>query len=64
MKKRLTKGSEDDSKFGGVCSGLGDYFNIDPVFIRIPFALLIFLYAFGLLLYFIFWISLPDHPSN
>jgi len=60
--KRLTKGREKHSIFGGVCSGLGDYFKIDPVLIRIPFALVTFFYGFGIILYFIFWISMPANP--
>ena len=39
--KRLYRNSKD-KKLGGVCSGLGDYFNIDPVIIRLAFLLLIF----------------------
>ena len=45
--------------FGGVCSGLGHYFNIDPVWIRIIFILLVLLYGTSLLVYFILWIVIP-----
>ncbi len=45
---------------GGVCAGLGHYFNIDPVWPRLLFALLVFGSYGGLLLvYIIFWIVLP-----
>lgn len=45
---------------GGVCAGLGHYFNIDPVWPRLLFALLV-LGSYGglLLVYIIFWIALP-----
>jgi phage shock protein PspC (stress-responsive transcriptional regulator) len=45
---------------GGVCAGLGHYFNIDPVWPRVLFALLV-LGSYGglLLLYIILWIALP-----
>ena len=45
---------------GGVCAGLGHYFNIDPVWPRLLFALLV-LGSYGglLLVYIIFWIVLP-----
>lgn len=45
---------------GGVCAGLAHYFNIDPVWPRLLFALLV-LGSYGgfLLVYIIFWIALP-----
>ena len=48
---------------GGVCSGLAHYFNIDPVWPRILFALLAFATYGGLLVaYIILWIIIP--PSE
>jgi len=47
-----------DSKLGGVCAGLGDYFNIDPVIIRLAFLLLIF--AGGGIAYLVAWIIVPE----
>ncbi|NJN41913.1 MAG: PspC domain-containing protein [Flammeovirgaceae bacterium] len=49
---------------GGVCSGLAHYFNIDPVWIRLLFALLI-LGSYGglLLVYIILWIVLPGSDT-
>lgn len=45
---------------GGVCAGLAHYFNIDPVWIRLLFLLLIFGSYGGLfLVYIILWIVLP-----
>jgi len=46
---------------GGVCAGLGNYFNIDPVWPRILFALLM-LGTSGvfLLIYIVMWIVLPE----
>jgi phage shock protein PspC (stress-responsive transcriptional regulator) len=48
--------SRDNCKIGGVCEGLGEYFKIDPTFIRIFFVLLIFADGIGLLAYIIAWI--------
>jgi len=55
---------------GGVCAGFGYYFNIDPVWPRLLFALLVFgSYGILLLVYIILWILLPasadleDEPS-
>ncbi len=45
---------------GGVCAGLGHYFNVDPVWPRLLFALLV-LGSYGslLIVYIILWIALP-----
>jgi len=33
--KRLYRTRKPDRIIGGVCGGIGEYFNVDPVFIRI-----------------------------
>ena len=58
MNKRLYR-SRKDSVIGGVCGGLGEYFEIDPVFIRIIAVLLVFAEGAGLLAYLIAWIAIP-----
>jgi len=52
---------DNDSRvFGGVCSGLSAYFNIDVVWIRVLFAFISLGGAgSGILAYFIFWIVVP-----
>lgn len=55
--RRLYRDPEN-AVFGGVCSGLGAYFNIDSVIIRILFILLLFV-GWGLLIYIILWIAVP-----
>lgn len=50
----------DDRVFGGVCSGLGSYFGIDPVWLRIAFAVAFFVFGSGLLLYILLWIIIPQ----
>ena len=49
----------DHRVLGGVCSGLGAYFDIDLVFIRLIFVLLLFLGAGGFFIYVILWIVVP-----
>jgi phage shock protein PspC (stress-responsive transcriptional regulator) len=44
---------------GGVCAGMGNYFNVDPVWIRLLFALLTAGWGFGLLVYLVMWIVVP-----
>ena len=50
--------NETDCKIAGICSGIGDYFEIDPVIIRLVFLLALFLGA-GLIVYIIGWIIIP-----
>ena len=54
--------STNDRLLGGVCAGLAEYFDFDPVLVRIAYAFLtIFSAAFpGLLLYIVMWIVMPE----
>lgn len=54
--------SRTDSTIAGVCGGLGQYFRIDPTFIRIIAVLLIFADGVGILAYIIAWIIIPQEP--
>lgn len=57
QERRLTR-SERDKRLGGVCGGLGEYFGIDPILIRIGFVVA-GLMGWGLLVYVVLWIVLP-----
>ena len=57
MKKLYRK--KTDSKIAGICLGIGDYFKIDPVVIRLLFLLGVFLGGGGLIVYIIGWIIIP-----
>lgn len=50
---------ENDKILGGVCSGIAAYLRVDPTFVRLVFALLLFGAGTGFLLYMIMWIILP-----
>ena len=56
--KRLYR-SPDEQKIAGVCGGLGEYFELDPVFFRLLFILLLFFGGVGLLAYIVMWIMVP-----
>lgn len=47
---------------GGVCTGLGIYFDIDPVLARIAFVVLAFMHGVGVLAYLALWIIVPRRP--
>ena len=49
---------------GGVCTGLGEYFEIDPVIMRILFVIALFLGTMGFWLYVILWIIIPKVPKS
>lgn len=59
--KRLYR-SLNNSIIGGVCGGLGDYFNTDPVIFRVIFAVAFFAGGSGLLAYVVFWVITPVQP--
>ena len=54
-RKRLYR-SHKDKIIAGICGGLGDYFDVDPVIARASFIVLTFVNGVGLLLYVILWI--------
>jgi phage shock protein C len=49
----------NDKVLGGVCSGLANYFDIDPVIVRLVFAILFFGLGIGAIGYIIGWIVIP-----
>lgn len=49
----------DDKVIGGVCSGISNYFDIDPIWIRGAFAIALFVFGSGVLLYSILWMIIP-----
>ena len=61
--RRLVR-SRTDKKIAGVCSGLADYFELDPTVIRLVWVLLFLLGGTGLLAYIILWIVLPVAPAQ
>src|SRR5690606_30584030 len=54
----------DDKIIGGVCSGLGYYFDIEATWIRLALILLVLFAGTGLLLYIILWILIPMARSR
>ena len=54
--------SRDDRVVAGICGGLGEYFQVDPVLIRILWIVLIFAGGAGVLLYLLMWILIPRQP--
>ena len=56
--------SESNKVLAGVCGGLGDYFGVDPVLIRLAWALTILFMGTGLLAYIICAFVIPTKPEE
>ena len=61
MAKKLYKGT--DKKLFGVCSGLGEYFEVDPTIVRVIFLFAFVVFGAGLLLYLILALVMPNPPG-
>lgn len=54
--------SSTNKMIGGVCGGLGDYFDIDPTLVRILAVSAVLFAGTGVLAYIIGWIIIPQEP--
>lgn len=59
MEKRLTR-SVKDKVIGGVAGGLAEYFDVDPVIIRVAFVVSLFFHGAGFIAYIVLWIAVPQ----
>lgn len=57
---RKVKRDSYNGILGGVCEGLGEYFDIDPVIIRLMFIATSLMLGGGIFTYLIAWIIIPD----
>jgi len=64
MSKRLYR-SRTNRMLAGVCGGIGEYFDVDPVIVRVVVVVLSLSGGFpGILPYFVLWIIVPEGPKN
>ncbi len=58
--------SNSDSVIGGVCGGIGEHLDIDPVIVRVAYLLLTCssIGFPGLLIYLIMWIIVPKDKEE
>jgi len=61
--KKLLRSSKDRVILG-VCGGLADYFEVDPVIVRVIFILLAFGSGFGVILYIVLAIAIPSDSDS
>jgi len=62
MAKRLMR-TPSDEMLGGVCGGLGKYFEIDSNLIRLLFVVLAVVPGFGIPVYVVLWLILPEEEK-
>ena len=55
--------SDSDRKMMGVCGGLGEWLEIDPILVRVAFILLALMGGLGILVYIVLWLLIP-RPST
>ena len=56
--KRLERAK--NSVLGGVCGGLGRYFDIDPIIIRLLWLMSVLTFGVGVIGYIVAWIVIPE----
>ena len=56
--------SNTDKFIGGVCGGIAEQYRIDPSIVRVLTVLLTLGTGFGLILYIIMWIVVPERPHG
>src|SRR4051794_40341407 len=61
--RRLTR-STSDQVIAGVAAGLGRYFNVDAVVVRLAFIVLAFFGGAGLLVYLAAWVLVPEDNAE
>ena len=61
MNKKLNR-SRTNKVVGGVCGGLGDYFNVDPIVFRFAFVALLLAGGGGFFIYLILLVVIPKAP--
>jgi phage shock protein PspC (stress-responsive transcriptional regulator) len=61
QQRRLYR-SQTNKVFAGVCSGIGEYFNIDATIVRLVWILITFLGGAGIIAYILAYFIIPEKP--
>ncbi len=62
MDKKLTRSK--NQMIAGVCAGIAEYFDWDPTLVRAAYAVSIFFFGFGFLLYLVLWLIMPTSKEE
>ena len=60
MQGKKLRISSTDKKICGVCGGIAEYFGIDPIWVRLPWAILTLFYGTGILIYIVCALVMSD----
>jgi phage shock protein PspC (stress-responsive transcriptional regulator) len=55
---------EDDKMLGGVCAGLGHYFGVDRIWVRLLVLIAFFGFGTGFIIYIILWVIIPKAQTT
>ncbi len=58
--KKYLYRSDSNKVIAGVCAGIAEYFDIDPIIVRISLVAITLLGGSGILIYIILWIIMPS----
>jgi len=61
--KRLYRSSQD-RVLAGICGGIAEYYNVDPVWVRLIAVLVALATGVGILVYLLAWILIPENPDQ
>ena len=62
--KRLYR-SRKNKVIGGVCGGIAEYLDVDPVVVRLIWAIVTLIsMGLGILAYLIAWVIIPEEPNR
>lgn len=64
VRRRRLYRDPEDRVIGGVCSGMGYYFDVDPIWFRIGFVAVFFLFGTGILFYILLLIIIPKAETT
>jgi len=57
--RRLYRAPKNDSVIAGVCAGVANYFDIDPVIVRVIWVAAAFAYGASIVAYLLAWLIIP-----
>jgi phage shock protein PspC (stress-responsive transcriptional regulator) len=63
VRKKMYR-NPDDKIIGGVSSGMGEYLDIEPVWMRVLFIIFTCFFGIGFLVYIALWIALPEARTD
>ena len=55
--------SKKNRVLAGICGGIAEYFDVDPVFVRLLLVLLVLMGFAGIILYLVAWLIIPENPN-